>query len=111
AFALARARLSMLNTNRYFSEYQDPARKQKAREEAEAAVRLAPTLAEGHLALGYHYFSSARNYDAALEELSTAEKSSPNNPDVWRWRAIIYRRQGRWRQAVANFQRAENLDP
>src|SRR5207237_10561439 len=66
--------------------------------------------AEAHLALGFHLLSSERNYSAALKELSIAEKTSPNNAEVLFWQAIIYRRQGRWREAIANFQKAESLD-
>jgi TolB-like protein len=111
SFALARARLSMNNTTSYFYYGPDPARKSKARTEAEEALRLAPDLAEGHVALGFHLFSSEKNYPAALKELAVAEKATPNNPEVLRWTAIIYRRQGRWREAIDKFHRAATLDP
>ena len=40
-----------------------------------------------------------------------AATASPNNAEAWTYTGLIYRRQGRWRDALASFARAENLDP
>ena len=48
---------------------------------------------------------------AALEEFSVAAATSPNEPDILHYIAGIQRRQGRWRESLATFQRAQDLDP
>ena len=89
----------------------DRARKAKARAQAEEALRLSPTLGEAHMALGLCLYWGEKNYDAALKEFEVAAATSPNNAEIYRYVAGIYRRQGRWREAVASFERALSLDP
>jgi TolB-like protein len=109
-FALARTRLSITNT--FLAEPDaNKERIAKARHEAEEALRLSPSLAEAHLALGIHLFLSEKNYTTALNELSIAAARSPNNPRVLRWMSKIYRRQGRWRESLALMERQLDLDP
>ena len=109
-FALAYARASLLNT-RISSNGDDLARKAKARAQAEEALRLSPTLGEAHMALGLCLYWGEKNYDAALKEFEVAAATSPNNAEIYRYVAGIYRRQGRWRESVASFERAMSLDP
>ncbi|MEY2556092.1 MAG: hypothetical protein QOF93_1236, partial [Verrucomicrobiota bacterium] len=109
-FALAHARASITNSN-ISLQSQDQTRKSKARAQAEEALRLSPTLGEAHLALGLCLYFAEKDYAAALEQFSIAEKSSPNNAEILSHSAFIYRRQGRWRDALASFERAQNLDP
>jgi TolB-like protein/Flp pilus assembly protein TadD len=109
-FALAHARVSMTNSN-IFLQSRDQARKSKARAQAEDALRLSPTLGEAHLALGLCLYFAEKDYAAALEQFSIAEKTSPNNAEILNHSAFIYRRQGRWREALASFEHAQNLDP
>src|SRR2546430_9228652 len=54
---------------------------------------------------------SERNYDDALKEFSIAAQTIPNDPEILDEIGSIYRRQGRWREALANFRRAQELDP
>jgi tetratricopeptide (TPR) repeat protein len=72
---------------------------------------LLPTLGEAHLALGLCLYWAEKDYSAALKEFSTALATSPNNPEIFGYFAGIYRRQGRWRESVASYQRAQDLDP
>ena len=109
-FALAHARASLLNS-RIASYDQDRARKAKARAQAEEALRLSPTLGEAHMALGLCLYWGEKNYDAALKEFEVAAAASPNNAEIYTYVGGIYRRQGRWREAVASFDRALSLDP
>jgi len=109
-FALAIARGSMMNS-RMYDVGRDPTRKARAQALAEEALRLAPTLGEAHLARGLCYSRLDNNYEAALKELSIAAASSPNNTEILDFTGDIYRRQGRWREALANFERAQALDP
>jgi TolB-like protein/Flp pilus assembly protein TadD len=107
-FALAYARASMINSG--FS-VDDWARKARARALAEEALRLSPTLGEAHMALGLCLHWAERNYDAALKEFEIAAATSPNNAEIYGYIGGIYRRQGRWRESIASFERALSLDP
>jgi serine/threonine protein kinase/tetratricopeptide (TPR) repeat protein len=104
-FALAYAHASILNS--WFF----PERKAKARAQAEEALRLSPKVGEGHVALGLCLYVAEKKYDAALKEFEIAAATSPNNADIYKYVGGIYRRQGRWRDAVANSDRAISLDP
>jgi TolB-like protein/DNA-binding winged helix-turn-helix (wHTH) protein/Tfp pilus assembly protein PilF len=107
-FALAYARASILNSG---ISGDDRARKAKARAQAEEALRLSPSLGEAHMALGLCLYWGDKNYDAALREFEVAAANSPNNAEIYNYFAGIYRRQGRWRESVASFERAFSLDP
>jgi tetratricopeptide (TPR) repeat protein len=76
-----------------------------------AALRIAPDLPDAHLALGEWFRLSERNYDAALKELVIAAQTIPNDPEVLGHMGALYRRQGRWREAMANFHRVQQLNP
>ena len=112
-FALAYARASILNSGMPGSGMpgDDRAFKAKARAQAEEALRLSPTLGEAHMALGLCLYWGEKNYDAALKEFEVAAATSPNNAEIHNYVAGIYRRQGRWRESVASFERALSLDP
>ena len=109
-FALAVARASMLNSLMY-SVGRQPERKERARALAEEALRLAPDLGEAHLALGYCFYRIDRDYDAALKEFAIAGAASPNDSEILDVSGYVYRRQGRWREALAMFAGAQKLDP
>lgn len=51
------------------------------------------------------------DYAAALEQFTIALTALPNNVEVLLYRARIYRRQGRWREAIAGFEHARSLNP
>ncbi|MBA3961785.1 MAG: protein kinase [Chthoniobacterales bacterium] len=109
-FALAHAEASLVNSW-VATQDEDQARKAKARAQAEEALRLAPTLGEAHMAMGLCLFWGEKKYDAALKEFKLSVASSPNNAVTYVYMAGIYRRQGRWRDSVASFDRALALDP
>ncbi|HEV2841113.1 MAG TPA: tetratricopeptide repeat protein [Chthoniobacterales bacterium] len=106
-FALAYAQASILNS----WSVDDRTRKAKARALAEEALRLSPTLGEAHMALGLCLHWGEKNYDAALKEFEIAAATSPNNAEIYGYIGGIYRRQGRWRESIATFERALSLDP
>jgi serine/threonine protein kinase/Flp pilus assembly protein TadD len=109
-FALAYARASLLNS--WFASsgnYRE--RTAKARAQAEEALRLSPTLGKAHMALGLCLYLDEKNYDAALKEFEVAAAALPNNAEIYNYVGGIYRRQGRWRDAVASYERALSLDP
>ncbi len=107
-FALAYAQASMINSG--FS-VDDRTRKAKARALAEEALRLSPALGEAHMALGLCLHWGEKQYDAALKEFEIAAATSPNNAETYTYIGGIYRRQGRWQESIASFERALSLDP
>jgi TolB-like protein/Flp pilus assembly protein TadD len=110
-FALAHARLSATASMVYHFYEPIETWKQKAQVEALESLRLQPNLGEGHLALGlYHYYIEG-DYDASLRELALATEALPNDGDVGLYTAAVQRRSGRFAQALAAYQRAEQLDP
>lgn len=109
-FALAYARASLLNSV-IASRGTYLERKVKARAQAEEALRLAPNLAEAHMALGLCLYWGEKNYDAALKEFKVAAATSPNHAMTLSYIGGIYRRQGRWREAIESFEHALSLDP
>jgi TolB-like protein/Flp pilus assembly protein TadD len=110
-FALAHARLSATASNVYHFYEPTETWKQKAHAEALESLRLQPNLGEGHLALGlYHYYMES-DYEAALRELGLAAEALPNDGDVGLYTAAVERRRGKWTQALAAYQHAEQVDP
>jgi serine/threonine protein kinase/Tfp pilus assembly protein PilF len=108
-FALARARLSIVQSQLGYDAPDD--RRVRARAAADEALRLAPFLGEAHTALGLCMYYFDKDYAAALREFSVAAATSPNEPDILSYIAGIQRRQGLWRESLATFQRAQDLDP
>src|SRR5215831_8477735 len=110
-FALAFAGLSMVESWLYHSSDPIPARRDKARFNADEALRLQPNLPEGHLALGFSYYYGDRDYGRALAEFETAKRDLPNEAEASMAIGAIQRRQGKWAESNANFEKAATLDP
>jgi tetratricopeptide (TPR) repeat protein len=110
-FAAAFAGLSMVQSWMYHESEPTPARREKARLNANEALRLQPDLPEGHLALGYSYYYGDRDYERALAEFEIAKRDLPNEADAYVAIAAIQRRQGKWAESNANFEKAASLDP
>jgi len=110
-FALAFAGLSMVQSWLYHEAEPTPARREKARLNANEALRLQPDLPEGHLALGYSYYYGDRDYQRALAEFEIAKRDLPNEADAYSAIAAIQRRQGKWAESNANFEKSVSLDP
>ena len=110
-FALAFAGLSMVESWLYHSSDPIPVRRDKARFNADQALRLQQNLPEGHLALGFSYYYGDRDYDRALAEFEIAKRDLPNEAQAYMAIASIQRRQGKWAESNANFEKAATLDP
>jgi tetratricopeptide (TPR) repeat protein len=61
--------------------------------------------------LALHLYWGYFDYDGARAELAIARRSLPNNPQIFEVTGWIDRRQGRWPDAVRDFERASELDP
>src|SRR6266511_495013 len=110
-FAAAFAGLSMVESWIYHSFEPTPARREKARLNADESLRLQPTLPEGHLALGFSYYYGDRDYERALAEFEIAKRDLPNEAQAYMAIGAIQRRQGKWAQSTANLEKAAALDP
>src|SRR5467141_3209558 len=110
-FALAFAGLSRVESWVYHSFEPIPARREKARLNADEALRLQPDLPEGHLALGFSYYYGDRDYQRALAEFEIAKRGLPNEAQAHMAIGAIQRRQGKWTESTENLEKAAALDP
>ena len=110
-FAAAFAGLSMVESWIYHSFEPTPARREKARFNADESLRLEPNLPEGHLALGFSYYYGDRDYERALAEFEIAKRDLPNEAQAYMAIGAIQRRQGKWTESTANLEKAAALDP
>ncbi len=113
-FALARAKLSYAESVMvtYGGGGQDVAKlRADARTQAEQAFKLAPSLPESHLALGYVAYYVRDNYGAALDAFDAALRLRPNDADAYAARGYVLHRQGKFSLAIEALHRALSLDP
>src|SRR6266581_786391 len=110
-FALALARYSQLESWIFHIFDSTRERRQKARALAEQALQLQPDLPEAHLAMGFSYYYGDNNYDAAQKEFEIAQRGLPNESEVYLSLGAIQRRQGKWAESTANFEKAASLNP
>ncbi len=110
-FALAFAGLSDVQSWMYHTYEPTSDRREQARFNANEALRLQPDLPEGHLALGFSYYYGDRDYERALSEFEIAKRDLPNEAQAYMAIAAIQRRQAKWDESTANFEKAASLDP
>ncbi|MBO0695106.1 MAG: hypothetical protein J2P56_03290 [Verrucomicrobia bacterium] len=110
-FALAYAGLSEVQSWMYHTYEPTSASREKARLNANESLRLQPDLPEGHLALGFSYYYGDRDYERALSEFEIAKRDLPNEAQAYMAIGAIQRRQAKWPESTANFEKAASLDP
>ena len=85
-----------------------------AKKAAEAALRVRPDLGEAHRALARYYYHAnleTGDFDRVRDELVIARRTLPNDSEAISLAARIDKRQNRWEDSLANFQKASELDP
>ena len=110
-FAQAWARVSYCNSLLYSNSTSTPALAERARQQGEKAVALAPNRPEGYLALGTYERLVSLNYSHALEQFEKGLRVAPGDATLIRGTAIAEQGLGRWEAAVGHFQQVERLDP
>ena len=88
-----------------------PALLEEARQAAETAFALQPTLGEAVLAKGYYHYACLKDYDTAVRYLEQAHSLLPNNSRILQSLADVERTRGQWDRSDAYFNEAERLDP
>jgi serine/threonine protein kinase/Tfp pilus assembly protein PilF len=112
AFLLAYCQLAEAHDTLYFQGFDHtPGRLALAKSAIDSAFRLKPDSGEAHLALASHFYFGYLDYDHARDELAIAARTLPNKARLFELAGAIDRRQGRWPDAVRNFERAIELDP
>jgi TolB-like protein len=111
-FAQALAALSIGHSRLYHYRYDfTPERLEQARLAAERALYLQPGLPEGREALGWYYYWGFRDYDKALEEFAIAANRLPNHTSPRIGMFSVYRRDGRWEEALESLKEWRRVDP
>jgi TolB-like protein/Tfp pilus assembly protein PilF len=88
-----------------------PAELEEVKSLIDRALALAPNSPEAHFALGLFFYWSHRQYKNALTEFNHTLELQPNNALTRQYCAYVYRRRGEWERSLADFQRADELDP
>lgn len=112
-FALGWALLSYVDSSGYLTQSLQPtvALREEARQAAETALRLQPTLGEALLAMGFYHYACLKQYDTALKYLEQAQRALPQSSRVLQGLAYVERRRGNWDKSESYFQQAEKIDP
>lgn len=110
-FALAYAWLGFEHTGMYHLSYDRSAeRVDRARAALNEALRLDPDLPEAHLMFCFYYWSLLE-HDRALEHCAVAQRSLPNESELWRFMGLIKEWQGEFEEALEHQRKAQSLDP
>jgi tetratricopeptide (TPR) repeat protein len=110
-FVLAYCMLGQLHLEIFHWYDHTPARLELANGAIQNAVRLQPDAGEVHRALAMYAYWGFFDYDRARAELELARRKLPNDAEIYSITGMIDRRQGRWTEAIRNFDRAVELDP
>jgi TolB-like protein/Tfp pilus assembly protein PilF len=112
-FALAWALLSYVDARGYLQLTLQPttALREEARQAAETALTLQPTLGEALMAMGYYRYACLKDYDTAVRYFEQARQSLPNSSRIPELLAYLERRRNQWDRSESYFNEAERLDP
>jgi serine/threonine-protein kinase len=109
-FAAARARLALMHTLAAATYDTTGTRREQARLEAEAALRLSPGLPEAHEALA-SYWDLNHDVTRAIDELGLALDGFPHSADLHLALGSLLWRAGRADEALGEFEHATRLEP
>ncbi len=111
-FLLAYCRAAQAHLSFYWYGFdRTPARLSLADSAIQKALSLQPGSGWAHLARAWYFYQGLTDYQRARSELAFAQRTLPNNPDVFSLIGFIDRREGRWDESTQNLGRAVELDP
>src|SRR5262249_30627050 len=103
-FFLAYCLLANVHSNRCLDFYHSSMRRDLADRAAKAALHRRPEAGEGHLARAGYLFRCSLDYDNARAELMLAQRTLPNNGQVFTVLGLVDLLQGRWNDSVRNLE-------
>lgn len=83
----------------------------RAKQAIETAIRLAPESPEVVECTGDYFYYCFRDYARATEQYLKLLSLRPNDPEVYHSLSLIHRRQGRWKEAIAEEGKAHEIEP
>src|SRR6267154_504551 len=91
---LRSALLSYVDASGYLTQSLQPTEslREEARQAAETALKLQPSLGEAVFAKGFYHYACLREYDAAVDYLEQAHRFLPNNSRIPQSLAYVERR-------------------
>jgi tetratricopeptide (TPR) repeat protein len=96
----------------YFNDFDHtPERLARAKAAIDTAVRLAPDDPDVIERLGDYYYYAHRDFERATEQYLRLAVLRPNDSAVFGSLGFIHRRQGRWKEALAELRHAAELSP
>ena len=112
-FALAWALLSIADARGYITQSLQPteALREEARQAAETALALQPSLGEALLAVGNYHYACLKDYNTAVHYFEQARQFLPNSSQIPALLASVARRRGQWDECESYFNQTEQLDP
>ena len=111
-FALAYCWAAIAHDNLYWFDFDHTAaRLELAKSCVRQALQLAPDLGEAHLSQALVSYHGYRDYAQARQHLAIAQRTLPNNAQVYSLTGYIDRREGKWDDSLRNLRRAAELDP
>ena len=111
-FALAWCRLATAYDYSYwYNQDHSESRRAAAENALQKALQLKPDLGQIHLAAGLHLLVTTRDYPATRRELEIAHRTLPNSAYLFDLLANVDSREGRWRDALQDYERELKLDP
>ncbi|UCC44764.1 MAG: tetratricopeptide repeat protein, partial [Candidatus Zixiibacteriota bacterium] len=111
-FVSALAWLSIVHTQIY-SWYLDRTdeRLAAAKEAADRALEIGPDIATAHAALAWYHYAGVEDSEKALGEFTALRERQPSDAMFNFCIALIEQRQGKWEEALVDYERAIKLDP
>lgn len=110
-FAAAWALLARVHMGLVWNGDRSDARLAAAKTAIEKGRAISPDLPELDIAEGYYYYWGFRDYAKAIRVLEPVLISYPNNAEVLKVLAFVYRRQGRFDETLQQLHRAFELEP
>src|SRR5213595_1664762 len=111
-FAEAAAELARSRLSRHWNVSPlAPAELEEVKSLIDRALALAPNSPEAHFSLGLFFYWGHRQYEMALTEFNRTLELQPNNALARQYCASVYHRRGELERSLADFQRAQELDP
>ncbi len=82
-----------------------------AKEAAEKAVKLDPTLCDPYVSMGYFHLNGDWNWSAAKECFAKAIEINPNEARAFQWMAQYCLYSGKYEEAIPFVERAREIEP